>query len=79
MDLSVEQLPFGGHACVSREAAGPYGRNGGEEIGDVVVLGWLNLPDRTENGAAQVLEHINFLTPFHGHDPVPIRLCAAAY
>ncbi|MGW3497377.1 hypothetical protein [Streptomyces sp. NPDC001020] len=73
MDLPVEQLPFGGHVCVSHEAAGPRGRNRGEEIGGVVVLRWLCLPDRTENDAPQVLEHVDLLTPFCGHDPVPIR------
>ncbi|MFG3242169.1 hypothetical protein [Streptomyces sp. NPDC048157] len=79
MDLPVEQLPLGGHACVSHEAAGPYGRNGCEEIGGVVGLGWLHLPDRTEKGAPQVLEHIDFLTPFYGHDPASIPPHAAAY
>jgi hypothetical protein len=66
VDLPVEQLPLGGHTCVSHEAAGPYDRNGCEEIGGVVVPGWLHPPDRTENGAPQVLEHVDFLTPFYG-------------
>ncbi|MFF9394246.1 hypothetical protein [Streptomyces griseoluteus] len=26
-----------------------------------------------EKGAPQVLEHLDFLTPFYGHDPVSIR------
>ncbi|MEU0425817.1 hypothetical protein ABZ235_19755 [Streptomyces canus] len=60
--LPVEQLPLGRHACVSHEAAGPYGRYGGEEIGGVFVLGWLHPSNRTEKGALQVLAHIDFLT-----------------
>ncbi len=41
MDLPVEQLSLGGHARASHEAAGPYGRNEGEEIGGGVILGWV--------------------------------------
>jgi hypothetical protein len=79
MDLPVEQLSLGGHTRVSHEAAGPYDRNGGEEIGVVVILGWLHLPDRTEKGAPQIFDHMDFLTPFYGHDPASIRSRAATY
>jgi hypothetical protein len=36
-DLPVEQLPLGGHACVSHKIAGSDDWNRGEEIGGVVV------------------------------------------
>ncbi|MER7658135.1 hypothetical protein [Streptomyces albidoflavus] len=78
MDLSIEQLSLGRDAGVPDERA-LHGGDWGEEIGGVAVRRRLHSRDRTEYGAPQVLEHIDFLTPFDGHDPTSIRPRAVAY
>lgn len=72
-DPPIEQLSLRRYAGVPDKSAGPYGRNGSEKVRAVVILEWSHPRDRTENGAAQVLERADFLTPFYEHDPAPIR------